>query len=82
MCSQGEGKYSSNIFFFWLSVAHDCDGCSVMGTEAMVKAQCFVNTFFFPPMLFGGTTWLYISWTRSHPSCLPHGDMQQSHLLP
>ena len=24
---------------FWLPVVHDCGGCLVMGTEAMVKAQ-------------------------------------------
>lgn len=34
---------------FWLSVVDDCDGCLVMGTEAMVKAQCLVDTFFFSP---------------------------------
>lgn len=34
---------------FWLSVVDDCDGCLVMGTEAMVKAQCLVDTFFFFP---------------------------------
>jgi len=64
---------------FWLSVVDDCDGCLVMGTEAMVKAQCLVDTFFFSPMLSGGTAWSYISWTRLHPSCLPHGYIQQPH---
>lgn len=69
---------------FWLSVVDDCDGCLVMGTEAMVKAQCLVDTFFFSPMLSGGTAWSYISWTRLHPSCLPRGYIQQPrfHFLP